>query len=74
LAGVFLLSLQLDWGEKDAPVTRPQITRVLRQLLPQRSWTLDELLAWLTQTQHHNEQAKRSHAARRRLKRLNPSL
>jgi hypothetical protein len=49
-------------------VTRLQITRVLRQLLPQRSWMLDELLAWLTQTQHHNEQAKRSHAARRRLK------
>jgi hypothetical protein len=47
---------------------------VLRQLLPQRIWTPDELLAWLTETQSRNEQAKRSHAARRRLRRIRPSL
>ena len=55
-------------------ITRPQLTRVLRQLLPQRTWTPDELLVWLTQTQDRSEQAKRSHAARRRLRRLCPSL
>ena len=36
LVGAFLLSLQLDWGEKAARITRPQLTRVLRELLPRR--------------------------------------
>ena len=55
-------------------VIRSQITRLLRQLLPQHTWTPDEVLAWLTDTQYRNEQAKRSLAARRRLKRLYLSL
>jgi hypothetical protein len=46
-------------------VTRPQISRVLRELLPQRSWTPQELLHWLTDTQLRNERSKRSHAKRR---------
>ena len=32
LAGAFLLTLQQDWGEKDAP--GPQVYRVVRELLP----------------------------------------
>ncbi len=46
-------------------VTRPQITRVLRVLLPQRVWTPDQLLCWLTETQQRLQRAKRSHAKRR---------
>ena len=74
LAGAFLLDLQLDWGKKLPHITRPQITRVLRCLLPQRVWTPDQLLAWLIDTQTRNDRAKRSHAARRRLRRIHPSL
>jgi len=55
-------------------ITRPQITRLLRHLLPQRTWTPADLLVWLTETQNRNGQAKRSHAARRCLKRIHPSL
>ena len=57
LAGAFLLQLQQDWGEKDAQITRPQISRALRVLLPQRVWTEDDLLAWLVGTQDRNERA-----------------
>ena len=49
-------------------VTRPQISRVLRELLPQQVWTLEELLHWLADTQLRNERSKRSHAKRRRAK------
>ena len=46
-------------------VTRPQISRVLRELLPRREWTRHDLLAWLLATQVRNAAAKRSHANRR---------
>ncbi len=46
-------------------VTRPQISRVLRELLPKPAWTASELLEWLQDTQTRNERAKRSHAKRR---------
>ena len=49
-------------------VTRPQISRVLRNLLPRRTWTPQELLYWLADTQLRNERAKQSHAKRRRAK------
>jgi len=49
-------------------VTRPQISRVLRELLPQRIWTPQELSYWLADTQLQNERAKRSQAKRRRAK------
>jgi len=55
-------------------ITRPQITRLLRDLLPQRTWTLDQLSHWLTETQQRNERAKRSHAKRRSMKQRDPSL
>ncbi len=46
-------------------VTRPQLSRVVRALLPQRLWTDDALLQWLSDTQGRNERAKRSHIKRR---------
>jgi len=45
-------------------ITRPQITRVLRALLPQRTWTQVQLLDWLTNTQQRLARAKRAHAKR----------
>ena len=36
LGGAFLLSLQQDWGKKDAPATRPQVYRVVRECCPGR--------------------------------------
>lgn len=51
-------------------ITRLQITRVLRQLVPQRTWTQAELWAWLDDTQRRNERAKQAHAARRRVNQI----
>ncbi len=47
-------------------LTRPQVSRVLRELLPKQAWSADELLRWLHETQTRNERAKRSHTQRRR--------
>ena len=46
-------------------VTRPQLSRVVRHLLPHRIWTDAELLQWLIDTQMRNERAKQSHIKRR---------
>jgi hypothetical protein len=51
-------------------ITRPQLTRVLRELLPQHTWTRAELWAWLHETQRRNERAKQAHAACRRIKQI----
>jgi SRSO17 transposase len=67
LAGAVLLSLQQAWGEKLPQLTRPQLTRVLRELLPQRTWTKAELWDWLHDAQRRNQQAKQAHADRRRV-------
>ena len=55
-------------------LTRPQVSRVLRELLPQRVWTDEDLLHWLAETQQRNERAKQSHIKRRLNKLNNPSL
>ena len=47
-------------------LTRPQVSRVLRELLPKQAWSAEELVRWLHETQTRNERAKRSHAQRRR--------
>jgi hypothetical protein len=47
-------------------ITRPQVSRVLRELLPKQTWSTAELLRWLHETQTRNERAKRSHTKRRR--------
>ncbi len=49
-------------------LTLPQVSRVLREILPRRSWTPLDLLGWLGDTQARNERATRSHAKRRRLR------
>ena len=46
-------------------ITRPQVYRVVYELLPQKHWTPAELLWWLVDTQRRNEAAKQSHAKRR---------
>ena len=55
-------------------LTRPQVSRVLREILPRRTWTADELLGWLADTQRRNDRAKRSHSKRRLHKSRDPSL
>ena len=57
LAGVFLLSLQQDWGEKMPRITRPQVYRVVREMLPRERFGPNELLRWLEETQECNERA-----------------
>ena len=51
-------------------LTRPQVYRVVRELLPRVRFTPAELLRWLEETQERNERAKRSHAKRRAARRL----
>ena len=46
-------------------VTRQQVSRVLRELLPRREWSVVELLEWMRDMQLRNERAKRSHLKRR---------
>ncbi len=46
-------------------ITRPQVYRVVYELLPKKRWTPAELLWWLEDTQRRNEAAKQSHAKRR---------
>ncbi len=47
-------------------LTRPQVSRVLRELLPKQAWSAEALLRWLHETQTRNERTKRSHTKRRR--------
>ncbi len=53
-------------------VTRQQVSRVLRELLPRREWSVVDLLEWMQDMQLRNERAKRSHLKRRlaRLRKL----
>ena len=65
VAGAFLLSLQQAWGGIDAADHRPQVYRVVREMLPRDRFGPDELLRWLEHTQRSNERSSRSHAKRR---------
>ena len=47
LGGAFLLSLQQAWGEKMPRITRPQVYRVVREMLPRERFGPFELLRWL---------------------------
>ncbi len=47
-------------------MTRSQAYRLLRELLPRKLYTRDDLIQWLLQTQRRNEQAARSHERRRK--------
>ena len=66
LGGAFLLSLQQDWGEKDAPDHEATGVRVV---LPREQFGPDQLLLWLEDTQLRNERARRSHERRRSTRR-----
>ena len=55
-------------------VTRQQVSRVLRELLPLREWSVVELLEWMEDMQLRNERAKRSHLNRRLAKLQKASL
>ena len=69
LAGAFLLSLQQAWGKKMPRITRPQVYRVVREMLPRERFGPDELPLWLKESQIRNERARRSHARRRSTRR-----
>ena len=69
LGGAFLLSLQQDWGKKMPRITRPQVYRVVREMLPRERFGPEELLLWLEDTQLRNERARRSHERRRSARR-----
>ena len=74
LGGAFLLSLQQDWGKKMPRITRPQVYRVVREMLPRERFGPAELLRWLEDTQECNERARRSHAKRRAALRAFPHI
>ena len=45
-------------------ITRPQVYRVVREMLPREQYGPLELLEWLEDTQERNERAQRSHEKR----------
>ena len=53
-------------------ITRPQVYRVVREMLPRERFGPGELLNWLQGTQLRNERASRSHAKRRAALRPSP--
>ena len=46
-------------------ITRPQVYRVVREMLPQERVGPKELLLWLEDVQLRNQRASRSHEKRR---------
>ena len=74
------MSLQQAWGEKMPRITRLQVYRVVREMLPREGFGPAELLRWLEEAQECNERARRSRAKRRaplvhlRTSHLEPSL
>ena len=50
-------------------ITRPQVYRVVREMLPRERFGPEELLRWLQDTQDSNERARRSHERRRSTRR-----
>ena len=74
LGGAFLLSLQQEWGKKMPRITRPQVYRVVREMLPRQWFGPNELLRWLEETQECNERARLSHARRRAALRASPHI
>ena len=50
-------------------ITRRQVYRVVREMLPRERFGPEELLLWLEETQLRNERASRSHQRRRSARR-----
>ncbi len=46
-------------------ITRPQVYRVVRELLPRERFGPEGLLLWLDGVQQRNERARQSHEKRR---------
>ena len=46
-------------------ITRPQVYRVVREMLPRERFGPEELLLWLKESKQRNERASRSHERRR---------
>ena len=46
-------------------ITRPQVYRVVREMLPRDRFGPHELLRWLEDVQLRNERSRRSHEKRR---------
>jgi hypothetical protein len=65
LANAFLLIVQQDMKKNSPLITRPQVYRLIRELLPHKRCTREDLLEWLIQTQMLNDKAARSHEKRR---------
>ena len=61
-------------GGKMHRITRPQVYRVVREMLPRELFGPAELLRWLAETQDSNDRAKRSHAKRRATLRASPHI
>ena len=68
------MSLQQAWGTKMPRITRPQVYRVVREMLPRKRFGPDELLRWIEDTQDSNERARHSHAMRRAALRASPHI
>ncbi len=60
-------------GEKTPLLTRPQVYRLVREMLPRESLGPYELLRWLDWTQLRNDTARLSHQRRRYKLRRNTS-
>ncbi len=54
-------------------ITRPQVYRVVRELLPRERFGPDELLRWLEDVQRRNERSRCSHEKRRAAQRREAS-
>ena len=50
-------------------ITRPQVYRVVREMLPREPFWPEELLLWLKESQLRNERACRPHEKRRSARR-----
>ena len=50
-------------------ITRPQVYRAVREMLPRERFGLEELLSWLEESQLRNKWARRSHESRRSARR-----
>ncbi len=55
-------------------ITRPQVYRVVGEMLPRERFGPNELLRWLEETQECNERTRRSHAKRRAALRASPDI
>ena len=69
----FVLQWQLH-SRKMPRITRPQVYRVVREMLPRERFGPAELLRWLEDTQDSNERVRRSHAKRRAVLRASPEI